>query len=103
MPVEIKWFGDKVLKDSMMALSSGVNDSNKGVYDGWQKTIDVDTGRSKSEMKIIAAKVDGDETFGMVVVPTPYAVFNELDSSAGRRAMMANETKSLKNFEGRLK
>lgn len=98
----IKWFGPKVVKDIVSALSVGVSKSTKAIYDDWQRTIDVDTGASKESMEIVQAKRDGDEIFSMVVVKTPWAVFNELDSKAGRRAMMANETDSLKNFDGTL-
>lgn len=103
MPVEIRWHGDKVIRDTVKALGSGVDDSTKQIYDDWQKTISVDTGRSKAEMLIVPAKEDGDEVFSMVLVPVSYAVFNELETKAGRRAMMKNEKSSLRNFKGRLK
>lgn len=99
----VKWFGDKVEKDIVSALAGGVSMSTKAIYDDWQRTIDVDTGASKESMEIVQAKKDGDEIFSMVVVKTSWSVFNELDSKAGRRAMMKNETDSLKNFDGTLK
>ena len=102
MPVTVKTYGSKVLKELLDGFESGVNDSAKDVYVAAQNLIEVDTGKSKREMKVIPAKKDGDEMFSMVVVPVEYAIYSELRSKAMRRALASAGKSSLRNFENKI-
>ena len=103
MPDSVKWFGDKVEKQIIGALSGGVGKSSGEILADARKDWPVDTGKSRAAMSVSDPKRDGDEVFSAVFVPVDYAVFVELKKKVLRRAMMKNETSTLGNFEGALK
>lgn len=101
--MRVSWYGDDVKKQIEDALLKGVDDSLDPIARTARANAPVDTGKLKASIKVVRAKQDGGEIFGMVLVDVDYAVFPEVKKPYLRPAMMANENGSLKNFENKLK
>jgi len=102
MTVETKWYGNEFLKSLENAFVKGIDDSAKPVLDDAKRFCPRDRGHLVSTGAVKKARRDGDEVYSVVEFSADYAIYVEMKQPFLRRALMANESKSLKNFENKL-
>jgi hypothetical protein len=103
-PINIatEWFGDIFEQEVIAALKEAVDESVEQIFADSQSTVKVQTGHLKSTGKTLPAKLGQKEVYGRIQYTAKYAIFQEFKSMWLRRAMIKNETRSLRNFEGKL-
>jgi len=103
MSVDTQWYGDDVLRDTILATEKAAETVAERVLAQSQSLCPVDTGELKRSGKLLRAKMTSTDTQSVYVrYNTDYAFYVEVDTAFLRRALKKHGRVAEKEYQGKL-